>query len=463
MKLKLNHIIFALLIGLVFVACQNEEIEITDSNAQHLLEPNSTLANLMHSVTANENTSNSIACVDFVYPITVSIFDSEFNIIDTVTIANDDAFYAFLNNLENNDNALIVSLNFPMVLQYENGNTVEVNSNQEIIATIEAAQNNCEVDFECSLEDISAMLQECPWNFTDGTDMYNNLQMIFNQNGNLIISEGFATSAIGGSWNLSLSNDGSPELVITDLTAFSEGLEGSWIVVDCNVDGELTIARGDDILELDKDCSTVTFNCFENFDAVIELCDQNNDGIETFNLTTAFANCITDATLVTYHINQADAEASVNPIPNPTAYTNTTTPQEIYVRVEISNQFEVFTINLIVQNCTNTSGCSEEELNTFLLDCIWNATNYNGTDSLAEWNFDFEANSDIVVIYTATQTIDATWVTTQTNAGISIAFSNITAPNIQAITGSWLLVECQDDRLELHTDNAILVLEKNCN
>ena len=37
------------------------------------------------------------------------------------------------------------------------------------------------------------------------------------------------------------------------------------------------------------------FECFESFDAVIELCDEGNDGTETFDLTTAFANCTPSA------------------------------------------------------------------------------------------------------------------------------------------------------------------------
>ena len=77
-----------------------------------------------------------------------------------------------------------------------------------------------------------------------------------------------------------------------------------------------------------------------------------------------------------------------------------------------------------------------------------------------EWNFDFEENSQIVVIYTDTQTIDAAWTTSQSNEGVVITFSNVAGPNIQAITGEWLVVECEDDRLQLHRGDDILVLEQ---
>ena len=725
-----------------------------------------------------------IECVDFVYPISFSVFNSEFNLIDTVTIQNDEALYLFLDELEDDENALIVSLNYPVTLEYANGETIEVTNNQELAEAIEAVgddcddeddecfeeevalnlvecpwevylysnddlenldgpyifnfsedgvltiagittaihtttwelsetdnglelnigsfyyyeeqygnwlvvecdndelefehlttdgtglffEQDCEDDLDCSLTDISSILQECPWNFTDGTDTYNNYQMVFGPNGDLLIPEGIAASAIGGSWDLSLSDDGLPEIVISNLTAFSEDLEGSWLVVECDENGELTIIRGNDVLELDQDCEgdlgcsveyisanvvecaweletnlidslfpiyvyftpngqvlsnnddipesqigtweivnvasdifieftfqqgfevlnvqwqvveceDVTlylvngnnyisldqdcdlendnnvFNCFDNFeivecespnnvpvynlsagtiglvnctesfipsfhvtlidaenntnpienteaygtlaaqvylrieaesgnfeiftiylnieecnlfecfasfDAVIVLCDEGNDGVEIFDLTIAFANCNPTADLVAYYEIQADAEAGTNPISNPGTYTNNAEEQTIFVRVEINNQFEVFPILLILEDC-NQQACSEADVDAFLAECIWNAVNYNGSDNLFEYNFDFESNSQIVVIYTNEITIDATWSTSQSSDGVIIEFSNVAGSNIQAITGEWLVVECETGRLELHRGDDILVLERNCN
>jgi hypothetical protein len=724
---------------------------------------------------------DAIECVDFVYPISFSVFNSEFNLLDTVVLENDEALYEFLEDLEDEENAVIVSLNYPVTLEYANGETIEVTNNLELAEAIEAAgedcddeddecleeevavnlvecpwevylysnndlenldgpyifnftedgvltiagitteihtttwelsetdeglelniasfyyfeaqfgnwlvvecddddlefihqtvegtglyiEQDCEDDLDCSLNDISSILQECPWDFTDGTDTYNNYQMVFNQNGDLLIPEEIATSAIGGSWNLSLSNDGLPEIVISNLTAFADDLEGSWIVVECDEDGELTIIRGDSVLELDQDCEgdlscssedisynliecawmlqtnlidfivpvyftpngqvlsnnddipesqmgtweivTVAsdiyieftlqqgfdvlngqwqvvecdegalylingnnymaleqdcdlgndndlfncfgdfelvecagpnnipeynlsagtiglvdctesfipsfhvtlidaenntnaivnteayetlvaqvylrieaesgnfqvftiylnieecnlFECFASFDAVIVLCDEGNDGVEIFDVTIAFANCTPTADLVAYYEIQADAEAGTNPISNPGTYTNNAEEQTIFVRVEINNQFEVFPILLILEDC-NQQTCSEADVDAFLAECIWNAVNYNGSDNLIEYNFDFESNSQTVVIYTNEITIDATWSTSQSSDGVIIEFSNVAGSNIQAITGEWLVVECETGRLELHRGDDILVLERNC-
>ncbi|WP_321265347.1 choice-of-anchor L domain-containing protein, partial [Psychroserpens sp.] len=66
-----------------------------------------------------------------------------------------------------------------------------------------------------------------------------------------------------------------------------------------------------------------------------ELCDDNNPGdeIEIFDLSTKDAEAIDGQVGVTvsYHDNPADAQLGVNPLPN--LYTNTITPQTIYVNI----------------------------------------------------------------------------------------------------------------------------------
>ena len=86
------------------------------------------------------------------------------NIIDTVIIESDEALYNFLEELSDDDNALVVSLNYPVTLVYANGETVEVNSNQELSDAIEAAEMDCEDNVEecdISLQELENILLEC--------------------------------------------------------------------------------------------------------------------------------------------------------------------------------------------------------------------------------------------------------------------------------------------------------------
>lgn len=607
-----------------------------------------------------------IECIDFVYPISFSVFNSDFNIVDTVTIENDEALYNFLEALEEDDNSLIVSLNYPVTLEYANGETIEVNSNQELSDAIEAAEDDCDDDdYDCNEEDITELLIECPWDINDANNDFEIHQMIFYEDGTLQITEGDATVFIGGNWEVD-STDNGLVLNITELTAYQDDLGGEWLIVECD-DDELDIVRGDYSIELEQDCegdlgcsiaeinanlgecawlletnliNTIAavyvyftpngqillddgdgtesqigtwellvvasnvymdltfeddfellngewqiveceddyfylvngddyielqqecdinqgnevfdcfsdfelveclgpnneaefnlsadtiglilcefsfipsfhesiadaennvnaivetesywsetgqvylrieaengnfevftvyliteecnlFECYQSFDAVLEQCDNGTDGPYTFDLTTAFHNCNPSADIVTYHESQADAEANVNAISNPENYAMIGVEAVVYTRVVIDDQFEIFPIILVVEDC-NEGSCTEQEVDAFLISCMWNAVNYNGSDNLMEWNFDFEASNNIVVIYTDNQTIDAFWSTSQSNDGVIVTFSNVSGPNIQAITGDWLVVECEENRLEMHRGDDVLVLERTC-
>jgi len=735
------------------------------------IENEDELQTFVNECVYNENAV--IECADFVYPISFSVFNSGFNLIDTVVIQNDEALYVFLNELEEDESVLIVSLNFPITIQYANGETVDVNTNQELTDAIEAAEQFCNViDDDCLEDEIALNLVECPWNFSNGTDTYDNYQLIFNDNGELLISEGIATSAIGGAWSLSTTDNG-VLLSLSELTAFQDDLEGDWLIVSCNNAGSITITRANTVLELVQDCpqtegcsaleinanisecvwkletnlldsfvpifmhfnldgdvliedvnnlesqigtweivtiatdvfinlslqqgyeslngqwqvveceegslylingdnfitleqrcevnnqdllncyslyvlsqecddnndgiatfvfetnslqssecielypisgsyhptyddaiistnhlniqlTTPTeltsqtiyfrvfnqetqefavqeleliveacnddvfncfgdfeivecnqpnnvpvynlsantiglvdcqypftpsfhetlsdaenninpianteaygtlatevylrieaesgnfqifnvylnteecnyFECFQGFDAVLERCEEDNNTSATFDLTIAFSNCTSNPDYnISYHLTQSEADANISPILNPQSFTNFVASQQtVYVRVDIGNEYQVFPIQLNVIDCS-TGSCTEGDIDSILTECEWNITSYNGSDNLDSYNFNFEENSGIVVIYTDTIVIDAYWSTTQTSDGVVIEFTNVSGPNIQAINGSWLVVECTTEQLVLHAindSNNEIVLDRTC-
>ena len=739
------------------------------------IENEDELQTFVNECVYNENAV--IECADFVYPISFSVFNSGFNLIDTVVIQNDEALYVFLNELEEDESVLIVSLNFPITIQYANGETVDVNTNQELTDAIEAAEQFCNViDDDCLEDEIALNLVECPWNFSNGTDTYDNYQLIFNDNGELLISEGMATSAIGGAWSLSTTDNG-VLLSLSELTAFQDDLEGDWLIVSCNNAGSnndmLTITRANTVLELVQDCpqtegcsaleinanisecvwkletnlldsfvpifmhfnldgdvliqdvsnlesqigtweivtiatdvfvnlslqqgyeslngqwqvveceegslylingdnfitleqrcevnnqdllncyslyvlsqecddnndgiatfvfetsslqssecialypisgsyhptyddaiistnhlniqlttpteltsqtiyfrvfnqetqefavqeleliveacnddvfncfgdfeivecnqpnnvpvynlnagtiglvdcqypftssfyetlsdaensvnpianteayGTLTtevylrieaesgnfqifnvylntqecnyFECFQGFDAVLERCEEYNNTSATFDLTIAFSNCTSNPDYnISYHLTQSEADANISPILNPQSFTNFVASQQtVYVRVDIGNEYQVFPIQLNVIDCS-TGSCTEGDIDSILTECEWNITSYNGSDNLGSYNFNFEENSGIVVIYTDTIVIDAYWSTTQTSDGVVVEFTNVSGPNIQAINGSWLVVECTTEQLVLHAindSNNEIVLDRTC-
>ncbi len=422
-----------------------------------------------------------IECADFVYPISFSIYNTDFQVIDTVVIDNDYELYIFLEGLDDDDNGVVLaSLNFPVTIAYANGSTVEVNNNQALEEAINAADENCEDD--CDLEDVLENLQECHWVIAahNVNNDYLGYHFYFNDNNLLQIIFGTGSVTVGGEWYAS-EVDGTVVVTISGLTDFTE-LEGDWMVVDCDDDRYvLTQETANQTVEmvLEQDCTSQPnpFECFEdveeiNANIILTVCDSTdnipNNGVGLFNLTTVYANCESPNQFnVSYHVSETNAQANVNAIANPEAYLNMSVPAEmIYVRVElISNpsNFDIFTIDLFVENC-NPTGCSEADVDAFLQNCLWYVVNFNGDDHLIMYEFDFVSDSEVVITGNG-MTITVNYTTSQSANGVIVEFINVAAPNIQAITGEWLVVDCQEGRLEFEALNNsnTMVMERECN
>ncbi|MEZ4857125.1 MAG: hypothetical protein R2812_11695 [Gelidibacter sp.] len=415
-------------------------------------------------IEACTETSDVIECVDFQYPISFSIYNSDFQIIDTVTIENDAALYAFLDNLDDdNQGAVLASLNFPVTLVYANGDTLEVNNNQDLQDAINAAGDDCnEQSDDCDMEDVRDYLVDCPQIPTLNGFTPTLTTFTFHESNELTsLYEG--DILLSGTWDIAMI-DGQIHVFVT-FSGF-EDFNGEYLVVECG-DDELVLQQGDKTLSLSKQCADEnSFECFTDFDATIVECDsnysENNDNTAVFNLTQAYANCIQPSLhTVSYFETMADAETNINAIANPEAFVNTIDPQTVYVRVELNTtgQFEVFEIGLAVENC-NTD-CTEQQIDTFLNNCIWNVVNYNGSDDLINYNLNF--NNDGTVAITGEEiSITANWSTSLTGNGVVLEFLNVSGPNIQAITGSWLVIECNEGRLKLQNNNDLMVIERTC-
>ncbi len=532
-----------------------------------VIENEEALAIFVEDCIDSNEEEDIIECIDFQYPISFSVFDTSFQIIDTVTIEDDEGLYVFLNSLEDDNEALVVSLDYPVTLVYADGNTIEVNSNEELVNAIDAAEEDCnDSEDACNAEDVQQALVECVWELDyDNTE----LQFVFNENGAVMINEGIATSAVGGNWILTTTDDG---LILTfsELTGYQDDFGGGWLVVECD-DDRIKLVRGDEVLVFEQNCNyqeaqcdwsqmqvanylieclhkptlnghtpiQTTFNfkedntlsilyegdllfsgtwdiatidnqitvfitvpgleaysqqwhigsceeegllvlisgqdeliferdcgvnnpfqCFQDIDGDYEICDNDGDGIAVIDLTQYYSNCTGNSNvIVSYHVTQADAETAVGPIASPQVFTNYANPQTIYVRVEANNgTYEVFNFDVIVENCT--SGCDDEDIMFNLMECEWNIVNYNGSDNLLVYDLDFETEEVLMITNTSSnEPFTALWDV----SGSTIVFSNVAAPNIQAINGLWEVVECGVDRLELHRDNDIMILERDCN
>lgn len=426
----------------------------------------------IESCVANEDV---IECVDFVYPLVFSIYNTNFQVIDTVEVNNDYELYIFLEGLEtDNQGAVLASLNFPVSLVYVNGNTVEVTNNQELEEAISAANENCDTD--CTEEFVVTNLQECYWNITSYNNSSDLSEYILNFKGHdslQVTTPNFST--IEANWVMSSSNTGSPELVISN---FIDDVNGSWLIDSC--DEEIfqftqtdATTGNENTMVLEQDCElTSPFECFNSiyYDlSQIISCDDSdnipNNDTAIFDLTNGLQDCVNPNIYnISFHLSSTNAEVNINPIDNPYEYINNQNYQIIYVRVELvsdPNNYQIIPRELIVSNCG--SDCSEMDVDTYLQQCIWNVVDYEGSDELIMFDFDFISNSTVEITGNG-MTISATWSTSQSGSGTIVEFSNVNGGIIQAITGSWLIVDCRDDRLVMQAvnSNITMVMEQDC-
>lgn len=318
---------------------------------------------------------DDIECVDFVYPITYSVFNSNTNSLNTVTINNDREMYRFIESLEPAD---LVSLNFPVTLIFFNGETLEVYNNEELVSALERAINYCDEDDDddygdddFTIERLNDLLISCPWivhvverNEDDLTDVYRNFIVNFFESG---------------------------EVTVRRLNG--ETHEGTW-----------------ELMETDDGVSIqLSFDTLVDFTLTWFVYDVGNDQIKLYN------------------------EGGNHII------------LELYCN-------------------DNTIECTEEVVDSYLMDCHWNVVNLNGSDDLIIFELDFKDNQSLEITNTSTnEVINATWSTSQSTDGVILEFNNVGGANIQAISGNWLINECEDGRFSLNNDASDeMVIEKDC-
>ena len=155
-----------------------------------------------------------IECVDFVYPITMSKYDAENQLIDTVTVENDMQFFRFMNHLEDGH---VVSINFPITMKLYDGTEKIINNMEELRAIMEEAEFMCDEDddndyddddcMHCTREAIVDLLLECNWsihklilNEEDNTEQYREFLLKFFEDGTVKALVG--NEYVYGTWEL---------------------------------------------------------------------------------------------------------------------------------------------------------------------------------------------------------------------------------------------------------------------
>ena len=438
MKIRLSFLVLLLML-FVGVSCQEEANEETPPNQEETITPDSSLASAMRNTAANDGSADNIMDDSDCFTVNLPVTIVANGITLTIESIDDLSLIEAIFNENTNDEDDIEFL-FPIIIILNDYTEINIDSVEELNAFIETCVANEDV-IECVdfVYPIVFSIYDTNFQVIDTVEINNDYEMYIFLDG------------------LESGNQGT--LASLNFPVSLTYVNGNTVEVTNNQELEEAINAAN------ENCTDNSpFNCFE--DTTVTACDFDNDGFTTFELETLLLGSVTCTASFapSFHISQTNAEDNVNPIVEPNAFVNTLANQQsIYLRIEDNNgDFEVFEVNLIVEDCS--SSCSEQNLDTYLLqDCRWNIVNFNGSNDLVTYDLYFNT-SDIVIIVGNGMTIDGTWSTSQSGSDTILEFSNVSGPDIQAISGSWIITSCDESNLEMTSVNGTdtMVMEIDC-
>lgn len=242
---------------------------ILDDYTQVTITTIAEFTNYTNTCNGENETDDDIECVDFEYPIEVSIFNPENELLDTIILQNDSQLYEFIDDLDEDN---ITAFNFPITVTLADNSQVTINNFNELETTIENAINSCDEDDDydyddddcdnCTPQQLEVLLTSCSdWqvdklerNGTDYDDAYENYNFNFFNNGTMSVF--WNTTTVYGTWTT--SGSGNNLEVIIDVPALPL-CNNNWIlheIENCSDETKIDLRVGDDDrLRYENDCN----------------------------------------------------------------------------------------------------------------------------------------------------------------------------------------------------------------
>lgn len=183
----------------------------------------------------NSGGNDAIGCLDFEYPITFFVYDSNQQQTGTVTVNNDVELFIFLQSLDGDD---FISLQYPINVILEDGTVVAVNSNAELQQLIIDCLNNSTTDPIDPVE-FEQQLTSDVWFIAyffddyDRTVEFNGYEFNFNTDNSAQASNG--SNTVPGTWMFSGGASPQLELFFGTTVPFDE-LDEDWDILQATND-----------------------------------------------------------------------------------------------------------------------------------------------------------------------------------------------------------------------------------
>ncbi|WP_442266460.1 hypothetical protein ACSIGC_01750 [Tenacibaculum sp. ZS6-P6] len=458
----------------------NEFTEIEIDNENELKE-------LVSTCKGENEKDDDIECIDFVYPISISVFNTDFDILDTKTVNNDANLYVFLQNL---DASTIANIKYPITLIKADDTLISVNNNKELQEAIIDAADSCDEDDDfnyndddpdyCNVDFVKQSIEKCLWKVTSyaNNSLLENYSLRFSsdltftiiQNGTI---EGF------GDWSVDSLADGNVLKLSSTITNFN----GEWIIKECG-DKFLEVKLNDDIMKIEKICPDFTEDKVKEvlsgcnwaitdfIDNGNNLSDQYSDFKFKFKSDETFE--ITDGTDTYTGLWKVETNEFGNVTINISSVFSDIVDQYFVASLENSNVLiqsnSGKTIKLQKDCSTAPDDISVDRLNFLVLNCIWkiadlNKDGNNLTANYTMYRFKFFQDGTFI-FYNAFGGGDYSvgiWKAERTNKVVFLLSSQNLSNEIK---GFFEVVLLEDDKLNLFVEgiNGIheMKLERQC-
>jgi hypothetical protein len=247
--------------------------EITINNREDFI-------NLIKECKGENEEDDDIECIDFQYPISFSVYNKDFQFINTVTIESDKQLFKFMHRVKNNE--VIAKLNYPVNMELADGTEIVINNNIDLRNAIAEAKNACDEDDDNDFGDndftkerLDNLLKLCPWivyefkrNEDNLNDKYHEYAIVFKED-NVVKVKTRTGDILTGTWSTRVINDGALiKLEFDTLVDFS--LE--WFVYDLEPGKIKLFKAGGNRVILKKNCDVVVDYTKERIENYLQEC-----------------------------------------------------------------------------------------------------------------------------------------------------------------------------------------------
>ncbi|MDP5157038.1 MAG: hypothetical protein NWQ07_00495, partial [Flaviramulus sp.] len=196
-------------------------ITIINANYEEIvIENEDQLEDLIEECSGENEDDDDIECIDFKYPISFSVYNTNFQVTDVINIENDRQLYEFIERVKQ-ETGLLASLNFPVTMVLADGSEIQVNNNIELARTINEAKDACDEDDDndygdddFTKEHLDELLKTCPWvvyeierNQDSLIEVYREYVMVFNED-NVVKVYSRGGDVLTGTWTTRVTDNG---------------------------------------------------------------------------------------------------------------------------------------------------------------------------------------------------------------------------------------------------------------